>query len=299
MLEVKNIPKLTTSQFDDYLFGSWKPDVSGLYDVFHIERIEKYRAFLQLPVAPHRRAVYFFLFVTKGHTVRFKGLNKYRVTENTFFCLPSDQITAIEEISDDVDGFYCHFQLEIFNHHQVSVDFEKDFPFFKITSEPSIFIQNPSRITSILEILFEETKRKETIRKDLVALYLIILLNEVAYSANSTAFMQNNAASNLTQRYKQLLTEQIYSKKTVSEFAELLAVSPNHLHKCVKATTGKSAHELLEDMRILEAKVLLKQTPLRIAEIAFRIGDFEPSDFSRFFKSKTGLTPKEYRNTIL
>ena len=108
--------------------------------------------------------------------------------------------------------------------------------------------------------------------------------------------MTNNAASNLTQRYKILLSEQIYNKKTVIEFAEILAVSPNHLHKCVKTTTGKSAHELLEEMRLLEAKVLLKQTSMRIAEVAFKIGGFEPSDFSRFFKSKTGISPKEYRN---
>ncbi|MDZ7899775.1 MAG: helix-turn-helix transcriptional regulator [Arcicella sp.] len=68
------------------------------------------------------------------------------------------------------------------------------------------------------------------------------------------------------------------------------------MHKCVKATVGKSAHELLEDMRVLEAKVLLKQSTMSIGEIAFKIGKFEPSDFSRFFKSKTNITPKQYRS---
>lgn len=127
-------------------------------------------------------------------------------------------------------------------------------------------------------------------------MYLTAFLKEIKEFYSQTRKSLNNAASNLTQRYKSLLSENIYDKKTVTEFAEMLAVSPNHLHKCVKTTTGKSAHELLEEMRILEAKVLLKQTPLRIADIAFKIGGFEPSDFSRFFKSKTGISPKEYRN---
>jgi transcriptional regulator GlxA family with amidase domain len=62
-----------------------------------------------------------------------------------------------------------------------------------------------------------------------------------------------------------------------------------------KAATGKSAHNLLDEMRVLEAKVLLKQTDLTIGEIAFKIGRFEPSDFSRFFKANTGMTPLKYR----
>ena len=148
----------------------------------------------------------------------------------------------------------------------------------------------------LLEILLSERTRNENNRAEIIALYLSAFLKEIRHFDNQTPKSSNNAASNLTQRYKNLLSELIYDKKTVTEFAEILAVSPNHLHKCVKTTTGKSAHELLEEMRVLEAKVLLKQTPMRIAEIAFKIGGFEPSDFSRFFKSKTGISPKEYRN---
>jgi AraC family transcriptional regulator, transcriptional activator of pobA len=48
-------------------------------------------------------------------------------------------------------------------------------------------------------------------------------------------------------------------------------------------------------MRILESKVLLKQTDKSISEIADAIGKEDPSDFSRFFKLKTGQTPNQYR----
>ena len=78
----------------------------------------------------------------------------------------------------------------------------------------------------------------------------------------------------------------------------MLAVSPNHLNKCVKTVTGKSAHDLLSEMILLEAKVLLKQTSQSVSEIAFQIGRNEISDFVRFFKSKTGMSPGEYRKMI-
>ncbi|MFN3847926.1 MAG: helix-turn-helix domain-containing protein [Spirosomataceae bacterium] len=296
MSKSKDIPQLNPSEFDNYLFGSWKPKVSDLYEQFHIERIENYESFLKLPVLPHRRSVYFFLFVTKGFAIRSKGLTEYKVEANTFFCLSSDQITSLEAISEDVEGFYCHFQPEFFNQSLLNVDLEKDFPFFQITSEPLIQLADNRRLVELLEILITEKLRNEANRAEIIALYLTTFFKEIKEFYTQTRKSLNNAASNLTQRYKNLLSENIYDKKTVTEFAEMLAVSPNHLHKCVKTTTGKSAHELLEEMRILEAKVLLKQTPMRIADIAFKIGGFEPSDFSRFFKSKTGISPKEYRN---
>jgi len=106
-----------------------------------------------------------------------------------------------------------------------------------------------------------------------------------------------SSASRITQLYKNKLAHYIYEKHSIAEYASMLAVSPNHLNKCVKAVTGKSAQELLSEMILLEAKVLLKQTSLTVNEIAWKIGKDDPSDFIRFFKSKTNLTPTEYRKT--
>lgn len=67
----------------------------------------------------------------------------------------------------------------------------------------------------------------------------------------------------------------------------------------IKATIGKISQELLADMIILEAKVLLKQTSLSISEIVFKFSETNPSDFSRFFKNKIELSPKEFRQSLL
>lgn len=291
------VPKLNPSQFDEYLFGSWKPTVSGFYERFHIERIENYRAHLTLPVLPHRRSVYFFIFVTKGLAVRSKGLTRYEVGPDTLFCLAADQITSLEAISDDVEGFYCHFRPELFQHAQLPADIEQAFPFFSITADqPLISVPQPERFYTLLDIMLAERLRNEPGRGRLLALYLTAFLTEVSHLSQARPSGTPTAAALLTRRYKLLLSERIYEKNTVGELAGMLGISANHLNKSVKATTGKSAHELLEDMRILEAKVLLKQTNLPVADIAFKLGGLDPSDFARFFKAKTGLSPKAYRN---
>jgi AraC-like DNA-binding protein len=59
--------------------------------------------------------------------------------------------------------------------------------------------------------------------------------------------------------------------------------------------TGKSAQDILSEMVILEAKVLLKQSDMHINEIAYKLTGQDHSSFSRFFKTHTGVTPKEYK----
>lgn len=286
------IPTVKPSEFDDYLFAGWKAPVTNLYENFHISRIEDYKNHLKLPTPPHRRSVYFLLFITNGHVVRRKDLTKYELEKNSCFCLPADQITSIDSVSEEASGFYLHFLPEIFNHPNLKIEILKDFPMFSQLNQPHFRIIDNSKIEHLFELLLHEHLNEN---QNILPLYLTTLLSEIRSQASTNKNTKQDASSLLTYKYKNALSEFIYTKKTVTEYADYLSVTPNHLLKCVKNTTGKTAHELLDEMRILEAKVLLKQTNKSITEIAEAIGKEDPSDFSRFFKSKAGQTPKEYR----
>lgn len=298
--KTEKILNLNPFQFDEHFFNpNWRPVIYNFYDRFHIERVEMYREHLNLPLPPHRRSVYFFIYLKTGSATRSKGLSKYEIKAGQFFLLPAQQITTFESISADATGFYCHFQPDIFLQTTLKVDIDKEFPFFQLRSEPVVAITEFRRIDQLLAILEQEYHLSQTERFDLVPVYLLALFAELKHLNVMSESEPKNASSYITQRYKNALSELIYQKKTVAEFAEYLAISPNHLHKCVKLTTGKTAHDLLNEMRILEAKVLLRQTHLSIGEIAFKIGQFESSDFSRFFKKNTNLTPNQYRKTVI
>ena len=288
------IPTVKPSEFDDYLFANWKAPVNSLYENFHVSRIEDYKNYLKLPTPPHRRSVYFLLFITNGQVVRRKDLTKYELNRNTCFCLSADQITSIDFVSEDASGFYMHFLPDIFNHPNLKLDLGKDFPFFSNWNEPHFQINDDKKIKNLFEMLIKEHLNEN---KEVLPFYLMTLLLEIKNLAKINQNKKNDASAILTYKYKNALSEFIYSKKNISEYADYLSVTPNHLLKCVKITTGKTAHELLDEMRILESKVLLKQTDKSISEIADAIGKEDPSDFSRFFKSKTGQTPKQYRKT--
>ncbi|MGE8378958.1 MAG: helix-turn-helix transcriptional regulator, partial [Sphingobacterium sp.] len=99
-------------------------------------------------------------------------------------------------------------------------------------------------------------------------------------------------------RFRKLITSHIQDTHVIQVYAELLHVSPNHLNKCVKITTGKTASELINEALLMEAKALLSLPQYAISEVAYSLGFEDISYFSRFFRKHAHYTPSEYRNMI-
>lgn len=295
------VPILSLSEKEKRFFETsfkWELHSRNLHKQFHINKLEGVIEHMNFPLPPHRQTVNDFVFLTNGTSTRSKGLDKYFFSADTFFFLPAYQISTHELMSADAKGYYCHFDNEIFNCKWLKPDILTEFTFLQFIGNPLITIDNDTRkhLLNLLERLESEYEHNADYNLDVIRVNLLALLMEVKRFAKQEKVTEN-AALRIAQQYKNKLSRYIYEKSTVAEYAAMLSVSPNHLNKCVKAATGKSAQELLGEMVLLEAKVLLRQTSLTVNEIAWKIGKEDPSDFIRFFKSKTGQTPTEYRKT--
>ena len=85
---------------------------------------------------------------------------------------------------------------------------------------------------------------------------------------------------------------------TVQYIAELLHVSPNYLSGLLKVLTGQSTQQHIHDKLIEKAKEKLSTTDLSISEIAYELGFEHPQSFSKLFKTKTRLSPLEFRQSF-
>lgn len=276
--------------------------IAPAHHIFHINRIEDYIHLVKFPMksdlVPRRITLFNFFFMTNGKSIRSKGLNKYEFEANTFFFIPAYEITTHEVISSDAAGFYCHFSLDLLTSDYRLKDLLSDFSFLNFNCYPLVNIDEVAKEV-ILPLLFrleKEYKKGTECRYEILRAYLIALFTELNQFVAPPQYVATNAALVLTELFKNALAQHIYQKHKISDYAEILSVTPNHLNKCVKSSTGKSAHDLLSEMLILEAKVLLKQTNMTVSEIAYKIGRNEISDFARFFKAQTGMKPSEYRN---
>ena len=84
---------------------------------------------------------------------------------------------------------------------------------------------------------------------------------------------------------------------TVAYFADQCCYSPKYFGELVKTETGRTAKDFINDRLLRTAKQLLSDDSLSIAQVSHQLGFEYPQHFVRFFKTKTGKTPSEYRKT--
>jgi two-component system response regulator YesN len=82
----------------------------------------------------------------------------------------------------------------------------------------------------------------------------------------------------------------------LKDLSQFVGLSPSHLSSVFSKQMGTTITEYITEVRIAKAKELLRSSGLRAAEVAERVGYFDPNYFSTTFKKQTGMTPKEYRS---
>ncbi len=82
---------------------------------------------------------------------------------------------------------------------------------------------------------------------------------------------------------------------TVAQCGEALNVSGHYLSDLIKLETGKSAKEHIDLHLLNKAKTLLLTSGHSVSEIAYQLGFNYPNHFSKMFKTKTGMSPSEFR----
>jgi AraC-like DNA-binding protein len=85
---------------------------------------------------------------------------------------------------------------------------------------------------------------------------------------------------------------------TVAYVADVLNLSPGYLSEMLKVLTGQSTQQHIHDKLIEKAKEKLSTTNLSVSEIAFELGFEHSQSFSKLFKSKTDVSPLEFRQSF-
>lgn len=102
-------------------------------------------------------------------------------------------------------------------------------------------------------------------------------------------------AARLVAAYTDLIERDYRKKLGVAEFAAALGVTPTHLTRCCRATSGRSALSLLNDRIIYEARILLRETRIPVQDIARALGFTSAAYFTRSFQARAGMTPTDFR----
>jgi AraC-like DNA-binding protein len=97
--------------------------------------------------------------------------------------------------------------------------------------------------------------------------------------------------------YRAAVDEHFRRWHLVTPYAQHLGWSTKSLNRACRATADVTAKRVIIDRVVLEAKRLLAHSSDPVAEISCHLGFDEPTNFVKFFKRETGLTPTQFRSS--
>ncbi|MBU3113702.1 response regulator [Clostridium lacusfryxellense] len=105
---------------------------------------------------------------------------------------------------------------------------------------------------------------------------------------------EKKSYSSVTNKVIDYLNENYNRKIPLSEVSQIVSLSPTHLSRVIKRDTGETYIDLFNNLKINIAAKLLKETNLKVYEVASKVGIENYSYFYQLFKKLTGISPTEY-----
>ena len=254
--------------------------------------------------SPHRHDFYEILYITGGAGTHFIDFNAYPIGPHTFFFISPGQVHYWEttvpiegEILIFTEDFLLLAPTDNMVLHELSF-------FHTVEGNPTLKLNDADhkRLISLYQVIAKEFEINDLRTSSVLRAYLHILLVQIqricATLDSEAGKKTDNISQKLTRQFKQLVTNQFSTGKSVNSYAGQLGVSVNHLNKTVKATTGSTPGQLIRQEVVLEAKRLFQHTDLTSTEVAYRLGFNDSSYFGRYFKREVGISPGKFRQTL-
>ncbi len=251
---------------------------------------------------PSRSNFYTLLLVTRGKIqIRLNLIDYSAEKDMILFLFPNETIQFISA-SEDFLFYGIAFTPDFLTRAGVNKRYLDTLDFFSSYHNPQLRIKHSDANTlcSSLDALYRRTvtERNYPFRTEIVQHLFTAFLYELAavYQNNYTGKQIHvSRKEDISVQFLKLLPQHFKEERGVKFYADHLFVTPKYLSETVKEATGKTAGDFIDEMVMLEAKVLLKNASLSIAQIAEELHFGDQFSFSKFFKRESGVTPSEYR----
>ena len=259
----------------------------------------------RLPVS-YITGFYKISFVTELAGQFKYGQGYYDFDEGSLLFTAPNQLIGNSQAYKDNKGYSLIIHPDFLQGHALTKKI-KSYGFFSYATNESLHLSDQEKTTmlAIYNIIGQELNSRIDEFSHEVVIAQIELLLSYAKRFYKRQFLTRQVAHNdLLQQIEDLLSTYFEEEKlasgmpTVQFLAEQMNFSPNYLSDMLRTLTGLSAQQHIHQKLIEKSKELLSVTSLTVSEVAYQLGFEHPQSFSRLFKTKTNLTPLEFRQAF-
>ncbi len=304
-MEQSTTYKLNISELKSHIPMTQQVGVGDDFCMFKITSIDQ----LRLLEYPCRFEGLMVIYCGKGHVKLSVNLSEYDMVDKNLIIVSPEKIVKVsnvpEEGSDEVDLAIVAMSQEFAS--DLHIDFKrllnealalKRACGIVVSEEQEVLMAN--YFTLMARLVRTDNPFKDNALTSVVSSmisYVAGIWSEKLKDIDETEPQSSSRSRMVFEHFIRLAGEYHTKYRNVGFYADKLCLTPKYLSKLIKNASGKSAPEWIDAFVILEAKNLLKYSDISIKEIVYRLNFPNQSVFYKFFKSRTGMTPSEYRSS--
>lgn len=238
------------------------------------------------------------------------GRHEYDYQENTLVFVSPGQVMGYpaDGSTYQAKGWCLYFSPELLQGTHLGSHMN-DYTFFSYEVNEALHLSQQERDTIIdcMKKIDAEIKNGNDRHSNvIIASAIELLLNYCSRFYDRQFATRHHVNKDVLSRFEHLLNTYFqtdnpkrFGTPTVAWFAQQLHLSPNYFGDLIKKETGKTPQERIQRKMVDIAKNLLVANTKTISEIAYSLGYQYPHYFSRAFKKLVGVSPNEYRASLM
>lgn len=253
---------------------------------------------------PHRTGFYEIVWFKNAETKLWVDFVDVEVKENTLMFFNKHVVKQLVGNSKQEglvflfnDDFFCKSNLDMtyLNSHVLLNNLLNNDIQIELNEESLLF----EVIFSQLQTEFNKKQDEYQARLLRNGLNNLLLHAERMYQHQGNHVVENDVEVDIFIRFKELLENNFSTQKQVQFYADTLYITSKKLNQITQKVLGKTPKVIIHDRILLEAKRELVHSQKNIQEIAYYLGFSESTNFVKYFKKYTKMTPNQFKEEHL
>ncbi len=269
------------------------------FDLIRLEDLRERKDLGHSPYQSHVVEFYIILLIEEGigfHTIDF---TQYPYQKGTLITIRKDQIHQFHQ-NNSVNGLMMLFTDEFLVSYLEQLEALKSLQLFnELLGVPKIQLSD-SELRQVSELVGRINKEYFEVNDDyslgIIRSELHILLaNLYRIKSQNNQLISNRKYLSEFIHFQNLVEKHVTEYTKVMDYAQIIGVSTKTLNTITQHIVNKTAKEFIDDICTKQIKRLLINTTHSVKEIAYASGFEETTNFYKYFKRQTKLTPEQFR----
>ncbi|MCG8580872.1 MAG: AraC family transcriptional regulator [Bacteroidales bacterium] len=260
-------------------------DKKNKIDKEHVFKISRMKEVIK-PTKPHKHAGYHeFIILYEGAGIHTIDETDYEVNPPTLFYLNGEQVHCWD-FTQIPKGYVMIFKEAFLDEFNDVAQLLSTIPTYMRLGKEN------KHIFSDFELMMKEFSSSSP-NKLVLRSYLNVIIYKINELVTHNAYTKGD--NKTVSAFKALVDKHYKTEKELGFYADQLHITKRKLTTLCTGELGRPASSIITERLVMESKRLLRYTNNTISEIAYELQYSDSSYFVKFFKSKTNLTPLEYR----